>query len=219
MATSYDAVLMDVAMPNIDGFEATRMIRSLADERARLPVIAMTTHAVEGYRENCLDAGMNDYVTKPIDPERLLAVLERWVGANGAARGPAKSSPDGVLNREILKELREAVGVDALGGLIDTFVEELRSRVAAIKAAVTDGDAKALQRQAHALKGSAGNFGASQLRDAAGAVETACEIGDVDRASDLSRSIPQFANVAVLALQEFRQSDSPTPKANGADRE
>ena len=214
---SYDAVLMDVAMPNVDGFEATGKIRALTDERARLPVIAMTAHAVEGYREICLSAGMNDYVTKPIDSDQLLAVLRRWVGGDGAASETSLPSSDGVLDHAILDELREAVGAAAFEGLIDTFIEESRTRIAAIKAAMADDDAKALQRQAHALKGSAGNFGAARLRDAASSVEAACESGDVDRAHDLSQSIPQLADAATFALRKFWQGSAPTPKADGRD--
>ena len=79
-ASRYDLILMDVQMPLMDGLEATRRIRALRDVPADLPIIAMTAHAMRGDWEKSMAAGMNDHLTKPIDPRRLFAVLEHWLG-------------------------------------------------------------------------------------------------------------------------------------------
>jgi CheY-like chemotaxis protein len=77
----YDLVIMDCQMPELDGFEATRRIRRLAGSRANVPIVALTANAMQGDRERCLEVGMNDYVTKPVDVGRLSAVMSRWVQA------------------------------------------------------------------------------------------------------------------------------------------
>ena len=98
----YDAVLMDIQMPDLDGLAATRKIRGLPGPTARVPVIALTANAMKGYRDACLEAGMNDYVSKPIDPEALQAALARQTGIDPAPRAdtPAPGARAGAREAE-----------------------------------------------------------------------------------------------------------------------
>ena len=93
LATAYDLILMDVQMPELDGFEATALIRQADDAAAaRVPIIAMTAHAMKGDRERCLAAGMNDYLAKPIQPHEVAHMIERHLGRETGAPGPAEDA-------------------------------------------------------------------------------------------------------------------------------
>jgi len=169
----FDLVFMDVQMPHMDGFEATAAIR--ANPRwAHLPVIAMTAHAMKGDRERCLAAGMDDYVSKPIRADDLLAAIERQSQRKGDVKmyptnGTGASSA--ILDR--------AAALERLGGdetMFDEFLglllEEAKSDVAQIAGAIEQGDASSLERLAHSLKGGAANLGADRVRDVAYRLET-----------------------------------------------
>ena len=161
---SYAAVLMDVQMPRMDGYAATRAIRSLEAEEARVPVLAMTAAAVEGEREKCLAAGMDDFLTKPVNPDALGAMLRRWVHEETPARneGAAEGRPaDGVLDLERLDMLRDLdpTSTTYLDRAIANFIARAPDSVGTIRRAVAAQDHEALTHAAHRLKGSALNLG------------------------------------------------------------
>jgi signal transduction histidine kinase/CheY-like chemotaxis protein/sugar lactone lactonase YvrE len=172
----YDAVLMDIQMPEMDGYEATARIRAKL-QQASLPVIAMTAHAVAGFRENSLAMGMNDYVTKPIDPERLFGVLASWirldpdrvvVAAPTAAQDAAPNVP-GV-------DMQDAMA--RLGGngqlvmiLLNKFAREFEATPQQLLEAIDSGDFEEASVLVHKIRGAAGNLSMADLHRAAGGLE------------------------------------------------
>jgi PAS domain S-box-containing protein len=196
-ATPYAAVLMDVQMPVMDGLEATRRIR--AEPRfAGLPVIAMTAHAMAKDRQESRDAGMNDHIAKPIDPQELYAALARWLipeGAGDTSAGPppagaaaADAQPAQVApaSRETadVRRLDTRLGLSRVRGnetlyrrLLGEFPGKFNDIVAAISERLAAGDTTGARRLAHTLKGVAGNIGAMALYAIASEVETCITAG------------------------------------------
>jgi signal transduction histidine kinase/CheY-like chemotaxis protein len=223
---SYDAVLMDVQMPVMDGMEATRVIRS--DPRFRLlPIIAMTADAMASDQQQCLDAGMNDYVAKPINPQQFFGVLSRWIAQGGDAN---KAEPK---DEPVRPSIPSIPGVDTGSGLKQTgdkrdryesllreFAKQEADAVKQMRSALAAGDPATAQRRAHSLKGVAGTLGATTLSEAAGKAEAAIKNGrDVDKALRLlSASIKTVMQGILAALPdevsiETAYQDSANPAA------
>jgi two-component system, sensor histidine kinase and response regulator len=185
-AGHYDLVFMDCQMPEMDGYQATGEIRAAeqgGDER--LPVVAMTAHALKGDRERCLAAGMDDYLSKPLRPNELDAVLERWLGAAparpAAAPAPAAEAGGALVDEERMRVFRDDYP-EIVEQLVDLFVDSTPPLLADLRRAVADGDGEAVRRAAHKLKGSCQNIGAARLAGLAAAIEQgeAGETPDVD---------------------------------------
>lgn len=168
----YAVVLMDCQMPEMDGFEATRSIREReAPGAERLPIIAMTAGVTERDRQTCIEAGMDDIITKPVMIDVLSAALARWHPGGAAARpvlGEARREQSGspapnVVDREVLGRLRDDLGTGACGRFLDAFVAELPGREAAILRAAQDSSEAELRLAAHTLKSTSAAVGASAL--------------------------------------------------------
>ncbi|CAA9490871.1 MAG: diguanylate cyclase/phosphodiesterase (GGDEF & EAL domains) with PAS/PAC sensor(s) [uncultured Rubrobacteraceae bacterium] len=168
----YSAVLMDVQMPEMDGYEATARIRRLEDEEAgrRTPIIAMTANAMEGDREKALSAGMDDYVSKPIDSESLKAALTRWIprtdgetSVSEEAVGDATLPVEYPLDPGVIEGLRGLGGPELLAELVELYLEQAPAQLEALREAIEAGDAASVKGTAHALKGSSGNMGALRM--------------------------------------------------------
>jgi HPt (histidine-containing phosphotransfer) domain-containing protein len=151
------------------------------EQSKRIPIIAMTAHAMKGDREKCIAAGMDDYTPKPINPQELLEKIEKWTGAerNGFGSGPEdskKGPPDNAKEEiqplDLEKALERAMGdKDFLKLLLEGFIQELPNQIETIKAAVAGTDASALTEQAHKIKGAAANLSACGVFDAAKSLE------------------------------------------------
>lgn len=189
----YELVLMDVQMPEMDGFEATRRIRDVTSGvlNNRIPVIAMTAHAMKGDRDRCLEMGMNGYVSKPISPEALAAVIERWLpnqsdaalsdedgGLAGNAEAAVKAQTDLFDKQGMLQRLMHDEGLAR--SVIETFLEDMPLQIAALRDFIEAGEAEQAERQAHTIKGAAANVGGEVLRGAAAAMEKSAARGDID---------------------------------------
>jgi len=194
--TRYDAVLMDGQMPGMDGFEATRRIREREREAGgpRLPIVAMTASAMKGDREKCLEAGMDDYVSKPVTPEALEAVLRRWVGAPaGSAEkaAVAATASGGLLDEAIVGSL---MSVDDDGSLMDevvaTFLKSAPGRLSAVRRAAKDNAAQ-LERTAHSVLGSCGNLGCRRMAELCARLEVLGRSGSTEGAPDIARALEE----------------------------
>jgi PAS domain S-box-containing protein len=170
--TDYDLVLMDCQMPEMDGYEATAEIRRREGAKTHTIIIALTANALQGDAEKCLAAGMDDYLSKPIYPEQLHAILEKWSGKKKtpqkefAAETVEANKLSNALDRTVLAKLRKALGgksKDFIGSLIDLFIADAQPRLEALREAIAQGDAQALRLVAHALKGSCANMGAQRM--------------------------------------------------------
>ena len=165
----FDVVLMDCQMPDVSGYEATRRIRAMPDPaRAKVPIVAITANAMRGDREACLEAGMNDYLAKPIRREELIEALCRWSEPMGTTRRNPCTTDDAeqVLDARVLDDLRALGGADDPGlltELIELFLRDAPERIAEIEGALERGDAASLERAAHTLKSSSANLGATSL--------------------------------------------------------
>ena len=201
---SYDLILSDVQMPEMDGLEATRRIIERWREGERPWIVAMTAEAMSGDRERCLDAGMNDYLTKPIRVDELVAAIKRTPQRRGAAAGSSVGPDVEPIDREALAHLAEGVGGDAafVAELIDQFAADAPALLAAARTALAAGDTAELRRAAHTLKSNAATFGARPLADSSRTLEEAAKGGDLNACPPLVERIARELDAALAALPE-----------------
>jgi two-component system, sensor histidine kinase and response regulator len=213
LANTYAAILMDCQMPELDGYEATRRIRA-AEGSAHVPIIAMTAHSMPGDRERCINAGMDDYISKPVRAELLNAAMDHWLGgpapgnelADAGNGGPADVedgaiAEDSVLDWATVSQLREALTLEMRETLMEAFESSLPECVADIAAAARRGDEIELRRVAHLLKGSAATLGAEHLRLCCQALEHATRAQDLDAGGAQLDDLEAIATEAREALR------------------
>src|SRR5438105_1202225 len=183
---TYDLLLSDVQMPEMDGLEATRQILERWPEGERPWIIAMTAEAMSGDRERCLAAGMNDYVAKPIRVDELVGAIKRTPRRGSGNSDPAADVPtDGPIDEAVLARLADGTGGDAgfVSDLIEQFVADTPDLVAAARAGLDAGDAEEVRRAAHTLKSNAATFGAHELAGRSRELEDAAKRGMLEDGS------------------------------------
>ena len=197
-AERFAVILMDCHMPIMDGYEATRAIRAAEGDGERTAIVAMTSDTVDSVRDACFEAGMDDYLAKPVSGEELNEAIERWRPAN------EKSDLDlGVLNRLT----SDTGGTPDLVGL---FREDSKRELAQVADALRDRDAQAVARAAHALKGSSGQLGAARTESIAAQLQAVAETGELGSAKALLRRLETAVDAAQSALS------SALPEENGS---
>jgi len=193
----YDLVLMDLQMPEMDGLEATRRVRNpkSAIPNRQIPIIAMTAHAMQGDRERCLEAGMNDYVSKPVTPRALAEALDKWLPKENAECRKKKEeideggSPSSLITHHSSRIFDRAGMMARLMDdeelartVVEGFLDDIPRQIAAVKGYLETGDAPGVERQAHSIKGASANVGGERLREVAFELEKAAKAGDLSAA-------------------------------------
>ncbi|MCX7048919.1 MAG: response regulator [Candidatus Sumerlaeota bacterium] len=234
----YNLVLMDVQMPEMDGYEATRVIRDPKSQvrNHEIPIIAMTANAMQGDRERCLEAGMNDYLSKPIIPHELRAKIEQWivkiprtahppasaalqaakaaVAASSPSDRPAVSPPAGAYATfDFSAVIKRLMGDEPMAvGLVLQFASRLTQTVEELRVTCAKGDRDAIIQQAHKLKGASANLSAEGLRAAAEQMEKHARTGDIAAAIAQMEPLADQARAYLAEIAIFAKDK----KASGA---
>lgn len=200
----YDAVLMDCQMPEMDGYAATAAIRRLDGQRAKTPVIAMTASVMEGEREKCLEAGMNEYLAKPLRPELLAEVLGGLLRREADEAATAVTS-EAVLSEEIIAQLMdlEAGSPGFLADIVGMYLADLDEQLALLRGARQSQDPETLRAKAHRLKGASANVGAAGLAKLLEQLEHAARDADWDSVAALWPRLRPTADTAMAALRKL----------------
>jgi len=205
---TYAAVLMDCQMPEMDGYEATAAIRAREAADGHTPIIAMTAGASHEDEAKCLAAGMDDYVTKPVNRAALARTLQRWIPNAQAAAIEADSSEP--LDPNALAEIHELAAHDPTGiaDLVRLFLSDARARLDAATAAAEQEDLAAVSKTAHSLYGSSANLAAHIMAERCADLEHACDSGDSETALEvLAQLESEFGRVATALQTSFRLTE------------
>ena len=205
---SYDVVLMDVQMPEMDGMEATRLIREERPGDIRPRIIAMTANAMREDREECLAIGMNDYLAKPIRVAELIRALQDCPPFQRPIEEEVEASAKLVPAELALEKLQELANGDRifLLEMINTYLEDAPKLLKDARAAIVTGNAPALRMAAHSLKSNSTEFGATQLADLARELEMMGKVGKIEGAYDKFLYAEQAYARVVMALEKWQET-------------
>lgn len=215
-ANTYDLVLMDCQMPAMDGYEATRRIRVKEDGNRRIPIIAMTADTQPGIRERCIDAGMDDYLLKPVRLNALHEKLSLWTAVH-RSQGDGDSTPysglstqdaesDGnhltpeVLDQSVIDRLRKTIG-DAFIRMVEVFCEDTPKYLQDLTQAVAASDYQSMFSIAHTLKGGSLNFGAHRVAEISKQIEAIGRKGSMKNVDNLLPELVEECDRVLAALQ------------------
>lgn len=228
----FDIVFMDISMPVMDGLEATRRIRALQGEASRIPIVAMTANALPEDRDKCLQAGMNDFMAKPISADSLLGRAARWTDSSHSATPPVSitatedtekqtrevadsgladdQQPDKqLMDIGVLLSMEQETSRDLVNEIIGIFIRETGEHIAALCKAGEAADTTAIVAEAHAITSSAGTFGALQLQDLSRTVEV---LGRQGNQTEAIAAIEAVEEAAEKTIQIYSSSFSAVPE-------
>lgn len=214
--SDFDLVLMDISMPDMDGLQATAAIRKLQEPQANVPIIAMTAHAMKGDRERFLQAGMDDYLTKPLNLELLLDKVRIWKNKRATAtdtpdlQGQIQEELDirqteskSFVDREVLEKLAQDTRPEMVPELAGIFIEDARQRLKRIQEACQSSDIDSLKQETHALGSSAGSFGLMRLHRLARLTEHKCHETPAEEALTAAGQLLSLAPKSLKALERI----------------
>ncbi len=221
---TYGIVLMDISMPMMDGMEATREIRSMGGAMAKVPIVALTAHALSGDRQRFLASGMNDYLTKPIDKSAVLSCISRWTDTiaqhhpdieedtRQTHSPPTKKEPV-YVDESVLLQLVRDTSADIVPELLQGYIDDARERLRQISSAVEQADAEKLEFEVHTLGSSAAAHGNMALHQLAREIEGLCRERHVDLALEKTDALFRLADesmdqLATRAESGFTHMDS-----------
>ena len=213
-STRYDAVFMDCNMPEMDGYETTQHVRQLKSDVSQIPIIAMTANVLEGDREKCIEAGMNDYAKKPLKLDTLISVLARWLSQStekeeehetvntymGNRNGVDTEEVDSI-HRTVIMTLREDVG-DAFNDMVEVYIEDMGILLRSLEKSVIENNASTLTHYAHTIKGSSANFGADRLAQIAKKLEDMGRKNKIEGAEELVQILFTEADLVINELKK-----------------
>jgi signal transduction histidine kinase/DNA-binding NarL/FixJ family response regulator len=209
----YDLVLMDCQMPEMDGFAATAMIRDAGSRvlNHSVPIIAMTANAMKGDREFCLEAGMNDYLTKPVHKEALAETLDEWLRMGHTGESPAQGSEDDKPETPLLFDEADILNRmdndrDFVQMILNESVKELPKLLAVLQGLCMGNDNGAIRRQAHTMTGMAANISTPHLRKICLKIETAAKDGDLETALSMLPELEKTVQTTLAALENSVES-------------
>ena len=202
----YDVILMDVQMPEMDGMTATRKIRELKSENGNVPIIAITAHALMGDKEKCLEAGMDDYLSKPIRSEVLIQKLDKWLqvqaGTKEAEDKSKSPSKDVVFDFEHLEKM-SAGDKEFEADLIETYLDDVITRVQNLEIAIEKGESNKVINEAHTIKGASYSIGARKVGDEAYGIELSYKLNDFKSAMERLSKLKRAVEETKILLKEF----------------
>ncbi len=200
----YDVVLMDIEMPNLDGMDATREIRALEGEQSTIPVIALTANVLADSRERFLGAGMNDYLSKPVDKKKLAKTVMRWAleGVGGGGRSHVPESQVAYIDDNALQNLAEDTSMELVPRMAQVFINELRDRAGRLRSGAEHKDLSRLAAEAHALKSSGATYGAVVIASHARKIDEACKEFDYETAISHADALLAAVEPSIRAMQQ-----------------
>jgi PAS domain S-box-containing protein len=206
--SDYALVLMDCHMPRMDGFQTTARIRSRSDDKALIPIIAVTASGGSGERDKCLQAGMDDFILKPFRNEELSEKITKWLPSASQSEPAAKSSgarsetTDDVRNGH--KQLEEDYCKEMVMKIVEMFIPDAEARVAQIDRAIKHEDFRALEEAAHGLKGGAANIGATEMAQLCERLETQGELADIGDAPEIMKKLSASWTEVQSVITQYR---------------
>ena len=223
----YDLILMDLMMPEVDGLEATHIIRKLNHPVSQIPIIAMTAKAMKGDKEECLKSGMDAYIAKPFNTENLLKIIHDTVqenqaknfvkeeshsstslsdnkGGNTQKSGSIHFASDWpLLEDEILKQMARDTSEELVPQMISVFIQELTKRLNNIEFSIDNKKCADIAEEVHALKSSGGTYGALALQHEAKKIDALCKSDDCEKVLEQSLSLPPLLRDTIIIFEKY----------------